>query len=441
MTAPVPDPVAIALSGLPEQRATPLPRLDHALQPGVVRSTIVRLWDEVQAKRKYAGPTLSKGLRGARSLGSKDRRIASSVLYGMMRHQRVLAWSVERAGGRSDDGLTLVLAFLFLAEGAPIEAVAKAGPDLDWGLLSGVDGLVRDWAADRTAAEALGFAASLPAHVAGEWIEALGAESAAFVRSLMKRPPMAIRANSKRIDRDGLKARLESEGVPCRLGALAPHALVLQERTHVESLASFREGLFEVQDEGSQCLAELVGAFPGMKVVDFCAGAGGKSLALAAAGAEVWALDVRSNGLEELERRAFRNGVRVRTDRIRERGPLPVAPGWADVVLVDAPCSGTGVLRRHPEHRYRLSPDRIAQCGKDQATILTRAADLVAYPGQKLVYGTCSLLRAENDAVVDAFVERRPVFRRRSLLGENGWLWPHRDGTDGFYGVALERSS
>ncbi len=440
MSKDTPDPVEIALAGLPVPRATPLPRLEQATRAGVVRDTIVRLWNDVQADRKYAGPTLSKGLRNARSLGSKDRRIASAVLYGMMRHEAVLTWLLQHAGAKNADALTQVMAYLVLAEGVSAEQAADACPNVDWAMSVDAEDAVRAWAATQSPAGALAFAASLPAGVADEWLNALGDEVVAFVRSLAERPAMAVRANRKRITREALLSRLEREGVSSRLGLLAPDALVLTQRANVEALPSFREGLFEVQDEGSQCLAELVPAFPGIKVVDFCAGAGGKSLALAAAGAEVWALDVRSRGLEELERRAFRNGVRIRTDVIRDRGALPIAPGWADVVLVDAPCSGTGVIRRHPEFRYRLGAERLAQCAKDQLTILNRAADLVSYTGQKLVYGTCSLMRAENDAIVESFLARRPMFRRGEVLGQDGWLWPHRGGTDGFYGVVLERT-
>ena len=435
------DSVEIALAGLPVPRAAPLPRLEHATRAGVVRDTIVRLWAEVQADRKYAGPTLSKGLRNARSLGSKDRRIAAAVLYGMMRHEAVLRWLLDRAGQSRPDELTQVFAYLVLAEGVTGEVAESACPNVDWSVFASAEAQIGAWAADKSPAEALAFAASLPNAVAREWLEALQGEAVALVRSLAERPAMALRANRKRMTRQGLQERLEQEGVSSRLGTLAPDAVVLTQRANVEGLPSFREGCFEVQDEGSQCLAELVPVVLGTKVVDFCAGAGGKSLALAAAGAEVWALDVRSRGLEELERRAFRNGVRVRTDVIRDRGALPVAPGWADVVLVDAPCSGTGVLRRHPEFRYRLSADRLAQCAQEQLTILNRAADLVSYPGQKLVYGTCSLMRAENDGVIEAFLERRPAFRRGSVLGDQGWLWPHRAGTDGFYGIVLERGN
>jgi len=358
----------------------------------------------------------------------------------MMRHEAVLTWLLKHAGVNNPDPLTQVMAYLVLAEGVSAEQAADPCPNVNWAMFVDAEDAVRAWAMTQSPAGALAFAASLPGAVAEEWLNALGNEVVALVRSLAERPAMAVRANRKRITREALLSRLEREGVSSRLGMLAPDALVLTQRANVEALPSFREGLFEVQDEGSQCLAELVPAFPGIKVVDFCAGAGGKSLALAASGAEVWALDVRSRGLEELERRAFRNGVRIRTDVIRDRGALPIAPGWADVVLVDAPCSGTGVIRRHPEFRYRLGAERLAQCAKDQLAILNRAADLVSYSGQKLVYGTCSLMRAENDDIVDAFLARRPMFRRGPMLGQEGWLWPHRGGTDGFYGVVLERA-
>jgi 16S rRNA (cytosine967-C5)-methyltransferase len=187
-------------------------------------------------------------------------------------------------------------------------------------------------------------------------------------------------------------------------------------------------------DEGSQRIASLVleATLPGTLVLDACAGAGGKTLALASGGREVLALDVREGALRELERRAARAGVTIATRRIDPDGPLPADLPRAATVLVDAPCSGSGVLRRSPAQRFGLDDRSLSTHRARQEGILDRMSALVL-PGGRLVYATCSVLREEDEEVVGAFLARHARF---SLASEHH-LWPHRDGTDGFYAAVL----
>lgn len=288
-------------------------------------------------------------------------------------------------------------------------------------------------------AERLALRHSLPDHLARRLVKNLGpAEAQAFMEASDQRGPLTIRANRLRTTRDALRERLQGDGIASSPTPHAPDGLILEGRHNLEALPSFKEGWFEVQDEGSQRLAMLVAPVgPGSTVVDFCAGAGGKSLAIAALGAEVTALDVRRDALDELDRRAQRAGAPIRVTHIANRGPLPpeVATMQADCVLVDAPCTGTGVLRRHPEHRFLIDKRTVRDQSEVQSKILQRAAPLVA-PGGRLVYGTCSVLTAENEHVVEQFLARHPTFEP---VAEPLHTGPHLDGSDGFFGMVLER--
>ncbi|HEY0092722.1 MAG TPA: RsmB/NOP family class I SAM-dependent RNA methyltransferase, partial [Archangium sp.] len=251
------------------------------------------------------------------------------------------------------------------------------------------------------------------------------------------------------------------EGIQSRPTPLSPLGLILETRTNVFSLAAFRDGWMEVQDEGSQLLGMLVDA-PPTKVVDACAGAGGKTLQLAVQmknRGDLHALDIDERRIDELRKRARRDGVHnVRTQLIPPEGPEAeeaIAPlkGKADRVLVDAPCSGTGTLRRKPDARYRLTPEMIDDHVARQKRLLARFAPLVK-PGGRLIYGTCSVLREENEAVVEDFLAKHPDFSVRPVTEELGpelgakvsqggpflRLAPHLHNTDGFFGAILVRA-
>jgi 16S rRNA (cytosine967-C5)-methyltransferase len=234
---------------------------------------------------------------------------------------------------------------------------------------------------------------------------------------------------------------------------------VLDGHENAFALDSFREGLFEVQDEGSQVVVLACGARPGMKVVDACAGAGGKSLALAAEmrnRGEVLALDVDEERLSEARRRARRGGVHNLRTRVIPAGDAADAAladlaGKADLVLVDAPCSGLGTLRRKPDARWRLAPTDPERFGVLQRELVARFARLVR-PGGRLVYATCSVTRTEDEEVA-AFAAGLPgiaplpieraageeLARAAGAGGNELRLWPQRHGTDGFFMATFVR--
>jgi 16S rRNA (cytosine967-C5)-methyltransferase len=259
--------------------------------------------------------------------------------------------------------------------------------------------------------------------------------------------PVCLRANLLRTSREELAARLADEGVRTRPGALARSCLVVTSpRPNLLGLAAWREGLFEVQDEGSQLLGEALGVAPGEAVLDACAGAGGKTLLLAAAaspGGTVHAVDPDAERLARLSARAARAGA---TGLVRIHGPTPPGGLRVDRALVDAPCSELGALRRGPDLRWRIDPASFERLPALQLAIVERARRHVRRGGT-LVYATCTFRREENEEVALAVERAHPELARvappvpAALVGADRFLraLPHLHGTDGFFAAAWAR--
>ncbi|HEY3445866.1 MAG TPA: RsmB/NOP family class I SAM-dependent RNA methyltransferase [Myxococcales bacterium] len=353
-----------------------------------------------------------------------------------------LDWRLDAAcsGWREADPFAFrIAAYVALEEGADLPAAAAAS------------GLARErlealaspavWPSDPV--DRLAREHSLPRWLAERWHRELGAGPAAALASAINRPgPVVLRTNALKTDRDGLLRALAEEGIPAHATALSPLGVQLEGRANLFGSQAWRRGLFEVQDEGSQAVALAVDARPGERCIDFCAGAGGKSLALAAAmrdQGEILALDIDPGKLINLAARAHRAGATIlRTRRTDPDRPLPDV-GLADRVLVDAPCSSLGSIRRSPDLRWRLRPEAIAEFSRTQLEILRRAAGCVR-AGGLLVYATCTLTPEENDGVADSFAREHGGWRPEPLSGDGPLrLWPHLHGTDGFFACAWRR--
>jgi 16S rRNA (cytosine967-C5)-methyltransferase len=284
---------------------------------------------------------------------------------------------------------------------------------------------------------------SLPGWLAGTLEREVGGEAPLLADALGLPGPVFLRVNRARASRDEVRDRLASDGVATRPTRLAPDGLeVLSDRPNLLGLPAYREGLLEVQDEGSQLLGEALQAGPGDVVLDLCAGAGGKTLQLASAvgrGGAVHACDPDGARLARLRTRAARAGADVAV-----HGEDPPGGFLADRVLVDAPCSELGALRRGPDQRFRIDPAGFPDLPRLQLAILRRAAGHVR-PGGRLVYATCTLRREENEEVALAFGRDGADFTLRDALpglsGQDGFLrlLPHRHGTDGFFAAAWVR--
>ena len=376
----VPTAIDLLRCALPEPDSTRA----RALQKPFRQNAVLSALTIARSNPRFASPELSRFFRKNRSIGSRDRKAVQGAVFDIIRHEHILI----RAGARGDEDL--LQKWMDVLEGDRLDHLEPGRP-----------------AEDYATALSLGY------RVAREWLETLGpAEAAAWGRLQATRAPTVLRANRLLCTRDTLRTRLEEERVAVHPHPHAPDALVVENRIPFARLKSFKEGWFEVQDSSSQRFVDALPLTPGATVLDLCAGAGGKSLALAARGARVRAWDIRDQALDELEKRAK-----------RAQAPITIGPPRpASVVLVDAPCSGTGRLRREPALRWKLEQDALLH---DQAELIAEAVELVE-PGGLLAYATCSLLQSENHPPLPA--EKASEFE----LVEHQMLWPHRDASDGF---------
>lgn len=395
------------------------------MNPSARLQAAIDLLDRIVAAARDSGGSadtiVARWFAERRYAGSKDRRAIRALVYD----------AIRMLGERPETGRAAML------------ALAQRRPELA-GLFDGSP----YGPAPIMPGEPVAEAGVLPAWLARAFEESgLGADEQA---ALLERAPLDIRVNALKADPATIAAAIP--------GALAlpalPAALRLPADTPVEQLAAYREGQFEVQDAGSQLVSLAAGAAPGQQVIDLCAGGGGKTLALAAAMQNLGAIlacDVDRPRLSRLMPRAARAGVTIAETRLlnpgREAEMLADRAGSADLVLVDAPCSGTGTWRRNPEARWRLTPDRLARYVATQAALLDIAAALVR-PGGALVHVVCSLLDAEGAGQAERFLARHPGWTAAPLAlapargtprGAGLRLTPLRDSTDGFFVAKMTR--
>lgn len=415
--------------------------LTRAAKAARMRGTGLHLLDLALQSTDSASGLLRRGLRDARALHSRERRLVGDLVVDLLRSRFLLTAALG-----TEDPLAWWLGWL-VHNGLPPEHAATEFDQRSPRFVECTD--------------LAGFAQRLPRDAAGLAVVAgVSADAAAamlygledpwaFVAASHQRAPLVLRVNQARISVKKAIRSLSFEKIEVTRSRWAPFGLVVKGRPQMATSPCLTQGLVEVQDEGSQLVAELVSP-NATTVVDLCAGAGGKSLSLRARlpQAAITAADVRIEPLKELLRRAKRAaGAPIHTLTLAENGDLTsrLRKMSVDAVLVDAPCTGTGVWRRHPEYRHRLDdlPSRQAQ----QAAILDRAATLVR-PGGELVYATCSVLRQENADQVDAFVQRHPEFTLLDAsnrvpdgvtAGSYLSMGPHTHGTDGFFGAILAR--
>ncbi|MDR0776790.1 MAG: RsmB/NOP family class I SAM-dependent RNA methyltransferase [Azonexus sp.] len=394
-----------------------------------------------------ADAVVSRYFRAHRELGHADRAFVAETVFAVLRRGRSLE---ARCAGRLSDRKRLLVALAVTRgwgqrELAPVLKVGEAewlaaAKDMDE---SDMPPAVRcdlpDWLYDKLA-------------------EQFGADEVAALAAALNQPaPLDLRVNSLKMDRDAVLARFAADGIAAQPGLLSPLAVRLADKPALARHPLFLEGAFEVQDEGSQLLGYLLDPKRGEMVVDFCAGAGGKTLLLGALmrnTGRLYAFDVSAKRLANLKPRLARSGLSnvhpVRIEHERDTKIKRLA-GKADRVLVDAPCSGLGTLRRNPDLKWRQSEASVAELTQKQAAILAAAAKL-ARPGGRVVYATCSLLREENEAIVAAFLAAHPDFTlvpadaalaRHGIAVAGGMLrlLPHRQQTDGFFAAVLERRS
>ncbi|MFT8722272.1 MAG: RsmB/NOP family class I SAM-dependent RNA methyltransferase [Acetobacter malorum] len=408
------------------------------------------------APRKPADAVANSFFRERRYIGGGDRRAVSGMVWEIMRAWRRLGWWLTKC--KADiTPRTLAAAHLVL-KGWPAREIADLFAEGRF-----APGALTFAEQDVVAALAGGTLdnADMPRAVRLElpdWLlprleETFGDKLEAELAALSEPATLDLRVNILRTNRRDAQNALGREGLHAILTPLSPWGLRLNGRLPVTSTTPFKDGRIEIQDEGSQLVAAIMGVTPEMRVLDYCAGAGGKTLAMAMMmenKGHIAACDVSEVRLDGAVRRLRRAGVHN-----VERHLLKSGDKWAkrraksfDRVLVDAPCSGTGTWRRNPDARLRMTEQDLEELLVKQAEILNRASSLVK-PGGRMVYATCSVLRAENASQVEAFLTRHPDFQLvpsdstalpESLRGTSMFsLTPHQNETDGFFAAVLER--
>jgi 16S rRNA (cytosine967-C5)-methyltransferase len=416
----------------------------------------IELLDAIEtAPNRPADAVANDFFRARRFIGSGDRRAVSDRVWRVLRSRRRLGWWLK---GKQTEPRLLVAASL-LTEGWTLSGVAQAysggrfaAEGLERGehiALAKIEGHTLDHP-DMPDAVRLEIPDWLLPRLAARFGDRLNVEMTAMEGNA----PLDLRANPLKATREEARAALTAEGWEAKPTPYSVWGLRIEGRRPVTSGPAFQTGLVEIQDEGSQLIAALVDARPGMRVADWCAGAGGKTLALAATmenRGQIVACDVSASRLDGAVRRLRRAGVHNVERHLIEAGDkwIKRRAGSFDRVLVDAPCTGTGTWRRNPDARLRLTERDLAELQPKQAAILDTAQSLVR-KGGRLVYATCSLLAEENEAQVSAFLARHPDFALVPLArawnspsppcqGDVLSLTPAQHGTDGFFAAVLER--
>ena len=389
------------------------------MTPAARLQAAVEILDEVIASVRDDGPpadsVVTRYFKQRRYAGAKDRRTVRELVFK----------AIRRTAERPDSGRALVLG-LAADEPELMDLFGEPrGPEpAQAGEIVAPAGAVPQWLIPELS----------PFVEQGEW------------PALLERAPLDLRVNSARAKRDELIGEFEG-GEPT---PLSPWGIRLPSDSRISEHPAYLAGLVEVQDEGSQLIVLACRATEGQGVVDLCAGAGGKALALAAAApdAHILATDSNRARLSKLQPRAGRAGATIETRLLNPPNELAELADWrgkADLVLVDAPCSGSGTWRRNPEGRWRLTPERLDRLVEVQTRLLDIAAELVV-PGGRLVYAVCSLLSREGAGRIQDFISRRSSWRlQETPLAAGRWdgagmlLTPGHDGTDGFFVARLER--
>jgi 16S rRNA (cytosine967-C5)-methyltransferase len=432
------------------------------MTPAARLSAAIEVFADIETRRRPAADVLKDWGLAHRFAGSGDRAAIAGLVYDALRRKSSAAWLMGETTPRA-----ALIGMLRRERGLDVAAIAA--------LYSGARYAPAPLTEGETAALSSDALAEAPPHVQGDypdWLDTpltrvFGDERAAEGASLASRAPLDLRVNTLAAEREAVLpklAHLDAEtarwspmGLRIRLGADAKSPAI-----HAEPV--FLKGEIEIQDEGSQLAALLAGVKPGEQVIDLCAGAGGKTLAFAAAmenHGQIYATDTDKHRLAPIHERIARAGARniqVRTPRGPTDDVLADLAGRADLVLIDAPCTGIGTWRRNPDAKWRIRPGALAERLKQQQAALERAVGLLK-PGGRVAYVTCSVLAEENGDQVRAFAGRHPdfsvekpanvinvlgerayLFNRAVLISDEGLLMtPRRTDTDGFFVSLVQR--
>jgi len=442
------------------------------------RELALQILIRVETQGSYANLLLDRALE-AQPLTTADRRFATELVYGVLRHRSALDWIIGGHSSRAPETLPpalrnilrlgayqLVYLERIPASAACNEAVELAKRHGHAGIAKFTNGVLRSlarakaeirWPEDPV--QRIAIEHSHPQWMVERWIARYGRDQAAALCAANNSiPPLSVRTNTLRITRDGLREHLAAAGVTAEASLVAPDGLRLGGYPPVRELAAFREGLLQVQDEASMLVAEIMRPAPGSTVIDTCSAPGGKTTHLAQKmdnRGKIYALDRHAGKLRLVEDSCRRLGIGIVETRECDARNLDCFPdSAADAVLVDAPCSGLGVLRRKPDAKWRKTAPQLTIIRQLQLELLTAAAGKVR-PGGTLVYSTCTTEPEENETVVADFLAANAGFAatdigpllppalRAEATAARGYLrlLPHRHGTDGFFIARFTRKT
>lgn len=417
----------------------------------IVNSNLLRLAGVVLADvLSNTGPAdvkLGWFFKQNRELGTKDRAFIAESVYGVLRRKSFLSYVAD-----GDDPRKLLVAWLVRVQGMSTRDLADS-----------LTAQQKEWAqeikAKKTDDISKAMQADLPEWLWDKLVVQYGEEEALTIARSMHQPAsLDLRVNLVKATREDVVAKFASENTVVSPTPYAPNGLRMPQKMTISRHVLFTDGKIEVQDEGSQLLAQLVAPRRGEMVADFCAGAGGKSLAMGALmrnSGRIYAFDVSEKRLQNLGKRLKRSGLSNLHSQLitSEADPkLKRLNGKFDRVLVDAPCSGLGTLRRNPDLKWRQKPQDVLELSVKQTNILARAAKLLK-PGGRLVYATCSLLQDENEVIAEAFLKAHPDFvlvpaapilQQQQINLDTGpylKLLPHMHQTDGFFAAVFEKTA
>ena len=381
---------------------------------------------EIFEKKYYADKVIERVLKSNPKMGSNDRGFVAETTYDIVRWWRLLN-EVAENNYKTDpiSLLNIISTYFFVFHNQRAQWKENYGIDFDQ--------------LEKRKQELENIPAikqSIPDWMGELFKKELGSDWEKEMSALNRQASVCLRVNTLKISKKELQHLLYAEKIECSESELSPTALVLKERKNVFSSLLFKDGCYEVQDAGSQCISDFSDVKPGMRVIDACAGAGGKTLHLAALmenKGRILAMDTEDFKLAELKKRAKRAGAGiVETRKIEGSKTIKRLAESADLVVLDVPCSGLGTLKRNPDVKWKLNEQFIQEIRTKQAAILEGYSKMVK-PGGKLIYATCSVLPSENQEQVQLFLSKNPKF---SLEKERNIL-PSQNNSDGFYMAKL----
>ena len=394
------------------------------------RNLLIGIHDSLQEtffeKNKYADKVIERLLKAHRKWGSQDRAVVSEIFYNIIRWKKRLEYYIGE-GAKPGNIYKLILAYLLWSK-----THYKKFEEFDGIKIADILTKLKKGTVPNKA-----FEHSIPEWLAATLEKELGTNWEKEMMALNEQAPTILRANSLKTSAKHLIEELKHENVESFTINGFKDAIQLEEKKNVFLTSAFKDGLFEVQDAGSQKIGEFLDVKPGMRVVDACAGAGGKTLHLAAMmenKGQIIAMDIHGWKLTELKRRAKRAGAHnIETREITDTKVIKRLHEKADRLLIDAPCSGLGVLKRNPDSKWKIDQDFIDRIKKEQQQILQDYSKIIR-KGGKLVYATCSILPSENNEQVAEFLKNNPDFK----LVKDEKVMPS-SGFDGFYMALIER--